>query len=355
MGQIGPHREEERLMAERAADWLRRLEDGDVKERAAFMAWLKESPRHVREVLLAATWDKVLDSLDPEKRIDIGELTAKGANTVALEPQAAGPSRAVVRRASSSYNRVLGLVAALAAVTLVAFWGIDRFGHTYTTAIGEQRAIELADGSVIHLNARSKVKVDLSKSARQIHLVEGQALFNVTQDLVRPFIVHVDRALIQAIGTQFDVHRRADRTTVAVIEGRIKVATAEAGKTFPAILESQNATMLNAGEATSVTADGRVHERVMKPSAVDVSEVTAWRQRRLVFRKDTLADIAAEFNRYNRVPQLRVEGETLQSRPFNGVFDADDPESLIRFLEGVDDVVVRRQGSEVVIMRDRSN
>ena len=62
-----------------------------------------------------------------------------------------------------------------------------------------------------------------------------------------------------------------------------------------------------------------------------------------------LTDIALEFNRYNHQPQIRIEGEALQSRQFNGVFDADDPESLIRFLESSDGITVNRNKGEIVI------
>src|SRR6266481_4318868 len=93
MGQLSAHREEELLVAERAADWLRRLDTADASERAAFVAWLKESPRHVREILLATTWDKVLDKLDSQRRVNLDALIAQGANdAVRLKGAPSGPS-----------------------------------------------------------------------------------------------------------------------------------------------------------------------------------------------------------------------------------------------------------------------
>jgi transmembrane sensor len=59
----------------------------------------------------------------------------------------------------------------------------------------------------------------------------------------------------------------------------------------------------------------------------DVSDVVAWRERRLVFREQTLERIVAEFNRYNS-RQMRLEGGGVASRVFTGVFDADDADSL---------------------------
>lgn len=90
---------------------------------------------------------------------------------------------------------------------------------------------------------------------------------------------------------------------------------------FPRRHKTGSDTALVAGETASIIASGNVTH----PAAVDVADMMAWWQHRLVFRKQTLADIAFEFNRYNRKPQIRVEGEALQARQFNGVFDADDP------------------------------
>jgi transmembrane sensor len=72
---------------------------------------------------------------------------------------------------------------------------------------------------------------------------------------------------------------------------------------------------------------------VVKETVTDLARVTAWRERRLVFRGDSLATIADEFNRYNRI-QIHVEGERVRTKRLTGVFAADDPHSLVLFLKG---------------------
>jgi ferric-dicitrate binding protein FerR (iron transport regulator) len=74
----------------------------------------------------------------------------------------------------------------------------------------------------------------------------------------------------------------------------------------------------------------------------------AWRQRQLVFHSTPLGDVAAEVARYNVTPRLQIEGKALEARPLNGVFAADDPESLIQFLER-EGLSVTRSGDTVVI------
>ncbi|MGH8187884.1 MAG: FecR domain-containing protein, partial [Steroidobacteraceae bacterium] len=58
----------------------------------------------------------------------------------------------------------------------------------------------------------------------------------------------------------------------------------------------------------------------------------SWRSGRLIFDGTPLSEVVAEFNRYNDV-QLELEGERLSDERISGVFDADQPQALARFLE----------------------
>ncbi|HEX7012095.1 MAG TPA: FecR domain-containing protein [Steroidobacteraceae bacterium] len=341
-------------VAEQAAEWLQRLEQGGTpRDRAEFVQWLKESRGHVREVLLAAATDRVLGHLDPKQQKDLDLLvSAASAACVPIERNLEQGSkrepsgRRVLRRLT--WAAAAGFV--VAALGIALFAGIRLNGHTYRTAVGEQRAIELPDGSVISLNTRSSVRVRFSSEARDVYLEDGQALFAVAHEPQRPFRVHAGPTLVRAIGTKFDVRRRRQRTDVAVLEGVVQVETAPLGvqsdSTIPRGLESAR---LTAGQAVSITIDG-----VTPPAPIQIAEINAWQQRRLIFRNDTLGEIVEEFNRYNRSPQIRLDDEHLATWRYSGVFDADDPESLIEYLvsEGLDvqsakgTFVIRRKNNQ---------
>jgi len=89
--------------------------------------------------------------------------------------------------------------------------------------VGEQRSIALADGSIIDLNARSRIRVRLSKDERDVELLQGQALFHVAKDNSRPFVVRSDTTVVRAVGTEFDVYRKKNGTVITVLEGRVVV------------------------------------------------------------------------------------------------------------------------------------
>jgi transmembrane sensor len=399
---------------ERADEWFERLKHShDPTDRAATVAWLKESPLHVREMLLTMAWDRLLDRmLDPGREIDIEVLMGKKTTRVTeqakewserlkhshdandrerylawleesprhmremlgvsmrnkLQPrQIASTSRDVVAaldthvtlqtktRPRVGWTWLWGLSAA-ACLAIVLALGWSQFGERsasqqqFATAIGEQRSVGLSDGSIIHLNTQSNVRIAYSDRARDVYLAEGQAIFKVKHDAARAFRVHVDHVIVQAIGTQFDVHRLKDRTTVAVIEGAVQIiSNAPDSLDSETLSQLPESTKIRAGEAAVIDADGKLAR-----DTIDVQRTIAWRERTLIFEKSTLAEIATEFNRYNRTPKIRVEGEALRARRYSVVSDADDPQSLLDYLSTDRSLAFDRTGDEVVI-RMQSN
>lgn len=79
-----------------------------------------------------------------------------------------------------------------------------------------------------------------------------------------------------------------------------------------------------------------------------LGRAVSWRARRLMFPGDPVSAIADEFNRYNKT-QIRIEGADLQTRRMSGVFNADDPSPLLRYLEGDPGVEVVRERDAILI------
>jgi transmembrane sensor len=69
----------------------------------------------------------------------------------------------------------------------------------------------------------------------------------------------------------------------------------------------------------------------------------------MVFLDNRLQDIAAEFNRYNRKPQIRVDGSSACETLLTGVFDANDPGSMLLFIKSLGGLEVERRPDEIVI------
>ncbi len=312
---------ERKIAAEQAAYWLCELAEGGARRRTAFAAWLKRSPRHVGEFLNAsAAWQAfgqtTIDAAEIQDIVAQARAQRDDFNVVPLDGMAT-PASTERRRP----RRLMPFAAAAGIAALgvaAAAWWLIHDGQAYATVAGEQRAFRLDDGSLLHLNTGSRIKVMYSRHAREVRLLEGEALFSVQGDSARPFRVQVQGVVIEALGTEFNIQRRSRDVTVSVVEGRVSV---------------DGRRELAANEQVRIDLDGHIVD-----TPVHMADALAWRERRLVFEDDRLEDIALEVNRYT--PDfLQVDGAARDKR-ITGTFDADDPASLILFLRKLEELEV---------------
>jgi transmembrane sensor len=229
-------------------------------------------------------------------------------------------------------------LALLASVTALFLWINSDTARSYSTGIGEQRTIQLLDGSTVELNARSKVQVRLTDRRRDVELIEGQALFSVAKDKQRPFVVRAGDAQVRAVGTEFDVYKKQAGTVVTVVEGRVETYSGVDGADAAAI-------MLSAGEQLTV-----LKHAVTKPTRADTAAATAWVHKRLIFEETPLNEVAEEFNRDNRRP-LAIDDAELQTLKISGVYSSTDPASLINFLRSQRSINVIETENQVRVVR----
>ena len=331
-----------------ASQWLVRLSSPEVslEERRAFVAWLKRSPVHLAEYLrLECTWADLAD-VDRSSTLNVEELlAADDGNVVELTPNVSVPAPLVESRP----RRRLGMaIAACAVLGLAAFFSFQALVvGRYSTDIGEQRTIRLEDGSTIALNTNTALRVELSDTLRRVNLVQGEALFNVAEDSKRPFRVVSDRAVAQAVGTSFVVRRNADDTVVTVIEGQVAVARVDQTRLAATTDVPPNALRVSAGVRADI-----VSEEIQTSPVPNLAAVTAWKTGRLIFEGQALSEVVAEFNRYNEV-QLVLEDSALSAEQLSGVFDANDPQALVRFLERANVIEPAQSSGEHIILTPR--
>ena len=328
-----------------AAEWVLRLDEErlTLPVRTELLRWLKQSPQHIEEFLFAAAAWRELDDIDPQKHLDVDSLIAEvEGNVITLDEDATDTESAgtTTRRGA----RWIGGIAATVLLTVgaVLIGSLLSPIRHYETDLGQQTLFTLADGSIVHLNTQSELTVRMTEDSRDLELIQGEAMFEVTRDPSRPFRVRSGEITVEAIGTQFNVYRREDGVHVTVVEGSVKVEAMPAAK--PQLAAA--AVTLTAGEEARSDRSGDV-ARIETP---DVEKHTAWREQRLVFRGDSLAAVAAEFNRYNQL-QIVVVAPPSATRPITATFDAHDPESFVAFLERDPTLRVVRSSGGIEIRR----
>lgn len=197
----------------------------------------KETSADIDEA--AASWaaraDRGLSAAETAQLDDwlAGDVRRSGAYArmtwalMSTEPGGAGVEGVRVQRVTR--RRWLAGGGAIAASLAVAgvYLGSER-PVGYATRKGEKRVVSLDDGSVITLNTSTRLQVRYTKGRRQIHLTEGEALFDVAKDHRRPFVVTARNADVQAVGTSFTVSNVSNAPVeVLVREGIVDVARAD--------------------------------------------------------------------------------------------------------------------------------
>ena len=360
-----------------AAHWLVRRQEGlNAQEQAEYQHWLQQDEKHAQAI---AELEEVWGDMDALPDDDVQALQS-GLPQREERPQPAVPFPAPEAQPAPAYigkpssrtppprirwlETLVLLIPRLAMLLfMVTMLGAGWLGweswqrkptfvQAFQTERGQQRKIDLPDGSRLWLDAASRAEVALYRQRREVVLPQGQALFSVQASTAQPFHVLAGPLRITVVGTQFSVRNdlvtAADGSTtgsvsVVVEQGRVHVARldekAEA-VTWP--LE------LGAGHAITTDAQGRITRQ-----STTATDAAPWRQGRVVFDGATLAQALAEFERYGnthlviRDPQvaaLRIHGSySLHGLPsFASALPQVLPVRLIRGADGKTEIVMRR-------------
>lgn len=334
----------------RATEWFVRHRAGTLEagEQEKYLQWLRSSPQHVRAYLdLIALASKLPEALSG-LRIDC-EGVGRDAELGTHEAEQAlfTPSKS---ETSPKAHRPRRMSLALAATLLVAvacavYWSARTWflPQSIMVGAGQQRVVTLDDGSIVHLNSGTRIVLEYSDTQRLIELRDGQALFNVKHDARRPFIVRAGASDVVALGTQFDVDRRHNATTVTVVEGRIEIISPSSAGDGPSVPQR-----LGAGEQLRLSASGNASRRMH----VDARQVTAWSHKEVTFSAERLEDVAAQFNQFTGA-HIDIDDAMLRDYRVSGVFQAYDLDSFLAYLEQFEGVHIERDGLNVQVRRIR--
>jgi transmembrane sensor len=310
----------------RAAAWIEERESDEWSNarQVELDAWIAESPAHLVAVLRAETVWKHADRLRALSNPD------------PMKPRTAGPS-----------TRKIPFLRIAAALTVASLVGGGAFAHlqapktqTYSTTVGGRETLTLDDGSLIELNTNTTVRVAYEGGHRNVWLDKGEAYFNVVHDAARPFTVTLGDRRIIDLGTKFFIRRDGDRVRVALVEGKAR---------FDAVLNPapSQQTVLAPGDVITANADSVSLKR--EPSQ-SLSNQLGWRRGMLVFDHATLAEVADEYNRYNRV-KLVVLGAETKRLTISGSLPATDLGAFARLATKFFNLRVKQHRDEIVVSR----
>jgi transmembrane sensor len=308
--------ESRQAIEEQASAFVARLRgEVDARERQVIADWIEANPHHaVAFARMEAAWEagERLRACPPPLEAE-GRLDA--------EPE---PSR--IPRVLLSRRAVLvgSTAATLVAAAGTALWRYAQDVELYRTRLGERRDIRLADGSRIHLNTASTVEVSLRKDNRRIHLVKGEALFEVAHDPGRPFLVDAGGAKLRAVGTAFNVRIRESVVELTVTDGVVAVGVNAAA------VRRLDARRVAAGDG-AVIRSGAVAPTTLNPTLL--RQRLAWQDGVIELDGETLSQAVDEFNRYRARPII-VGDPRLANLRVGGRFEVDEAAKFLTAVEG---------------------
>lgn len=192
---------------------------------------------------------------------------------------------------------------------------------TLSSAPGIVTKATLPDGSEVWLNAQSKLTYPLHFSGKERTVeLSGEAYFKVISDPENRFNVKIsDGFIVSAFGTQFNVNAYPDELMcqVTLAEGNVGIeATGAVGRT---LLPGQKAVLMHStGNLSVIETDAYVD--------------TAWKDGKMVFRRENLETIAQKLSRKFGVIVV-LKGEELKTYEYTATFTDESLEDILELLK----------------------
>lgn len=296
-----------------AAEWRMYLNDADLETSSEFEAWMAIPANVDAWAQTSALWGLLADNAREPEMVAAREEALRAAR------------RSLAQRKRSIPTWRHGLMA-MAAIVLVAGlgWGglllIER-PNSYVTAFGERRVVTLADGSRISLDSDSEVTVRYSRTARELQLLRGQARFDVSHDIERPFSVLAGNQKVIATGTAFNIDMTEANVLVTLIEGHVEVLDEQAPAKLTPIAQyapSRQSTKLHAGQQLVAYTEGPPQVEI-----ANIQRVTAWTNGQLIFSDELLPEVVARISHYSKTPIIINDPQITKER-ISGVFNTGD-------------------------------
>lgn len=265
-----------------AARWYMRMREAapDAPERTTFEVWLLSDRRHQAAYqLIESTMD---DFSSTERLKDLSNAL----------------SQKQYFEQSARRKKLSKLGSGLAVMLLCV--GLGFIGRTQyqtwqaaplstqvqTTAVAQIAKRTLDDGSVITANANSALEIVFYRHQRLVKLTRGEAIFEVTKDPERPFVVETQQAKVTVLGTRFAVNQLSKKVRISVDHGRVQVARADGA------------------EKTLILRDGEVAEIMQDAAPLKVNRYAAdsfsFTSGRIVFDQADMFEVAETLSRYRQ-------------------------------------------------------
>ena len=237
----------------------------------------------------------------------------------------------------------------------------DQAGSEIFTASGSRTHLALPDGTLVWLNAGSRVNYpkNFGATLREVSLT-GEAFFDVAPNANKPFVIHTTRIDIKVLGTRFNVKSYpSDKTTEAtLIRGSIEVSIKN--KNRDKIIMKPNEKLVVSNE-DSISLERTPRRKDIRESAslVTIGKPTyeknsgaiietSWVDNKLIFQDEDFTDLARQMERWYGV-SIHFQSDAQGELRFTGIFEKETIQQALDALKLTANFHYSIEGTEITI------
>lgn len=180
--------------------------------------------------------------------------------------------------------------------------------QTIKTRNGQKMKIYLPDSTLVVLNAGSELRFpsQFEDSARKVTLI-GEAYFKVTKDATRPFTIESQHTKVRVLGTAFTLRSYTNENTRLVVEeGKVRFSEKNGNE----------ALILTAEQKGEYSSD----EKSLTSENVYSSRYLSWKENKLEFSNESLAEIAPVLERWYGI-KVQIKSKKTATIRFSGSYE----------------------------------
>ena len=218
--------------------------------------------------------------------------------------------------------------------------------NTLFVPYGKRAQITLSDGTTVWLNSGSKLVYPavFTSDIREVY-IDGEAIFDVSKDPKKPFVVKSHYFDIEVVGTVFNISAYSDDaySNTVLEQGVIKLVY----KT-KAYLPAESKVILPGDMAVFNSEKNKFELK-----KVDPSDHLSWRKGYYVFRSERLGDILKRLSRYYNV-EILLPDEQLFYDTFSGSLDLKSkPEEVLNIIKKTTPFNFRKEGQKIIVYKTK--
>ena len=310
-------------------------------ERVVLSDWfLSNDGKREMDVVYGDRWEEAGGEIAPHTSERMWQAVRAGMRKNALH--APVPTRRQgLRRIAMRYVAA----AAVLVATGTAAWKLGTYNATpqgnFTVNVdrGQKASLTLPDGTKVWLNSASQLSYDGAFGVRERRVsLAGEAYFEVEKGEKR-FVVSTSEFDVAVYGTRFNVkaYRDDDRYTTTLVEGSVKVV-------MPSGAEEDLA------PSQELTYNLR-NKQYAKAEMEDVADVSLWCHDQLLFKGESLDEVAVMLSRMYNVNIVCASDKVKQIR-FSGIIRNTSMLNVVEAMSLTSPVKFHINGGEIVVSED---